>query len=153
MIKGSDKVYDRSEWDKPVIKQSIPLGLPERPRLYVREREPDNDPMELISRAVAKLPVARYPKAKEPKVMKYKKKKVSKRMQDEMDMMLADQVIVDSLDMIRVRRNRVLCLNCGGKRYGGGTLCIECFRSVHRILKRQLREAKWEFFMEEKRGL
>lgn len=69
--------------------------------------------------------------------MKYKKKKVSKRMQDEMDMMLADQVIVDSLDMIRVRRNRVLCLNCGGKRYGGGTLCIECFRSVHRILKRQ----------------
>ena len=54
MIKGSDKVYDRSEWDKPVIKQSIPLGLPERPRLYVREREPDNDPMELISRAVAK---------------------------------------------------------------------------------------------------
>jgi len=26
MIKGSDKVYDRSEWDKPVIKQSILLG-------------------------------------------------------------------------------------------------------------------------------
>lgn len=154
MIKGTDKKYDKKEWDKPVFKDPIPLGLPDR-RFAVKKPapKPDNDPMEMIARAVAHArphAVERKAAPMEYVSVKAAKKVAKKRYFSDKELKeLADIVLWGNIDVIKSRKANCLCFNCGEKRMGGGTLCIKCFRGgVHKVLKRQMRELNWELYMD-----